>query len=74
MNMKLKLDLPVTVNDMSDGELAKVILSIKKLVDDLNFILENLEEENLGKKLRDKIQGFEDEIKRLKGGEIDETS
>lgn len=72
--MKLKLDLPVTVNDMSDGELAKVIISMKKLVDDLNFILENLTEENLGKKLRDKIQGFEDEIKRLKGGETDETS
>lgn len=72
--MKLKLDLPVTVNDMSDGELAKVIISMKKLVDDLNFILENLTEENLGKKLRDKIQGFEDEIKRLKGGEFDETS
>ena len=72
--MNLKLDLPVTVNDMSDGELAKVIISMKKLVDDLNFILENLTEENLGKKLRDKIQGFEDEIKRLKGGETDETS
>lgn len=72
--MKLKLDLPVMVNDMSDGELAKVIISMKKLVDDLNFILENLTEENLGKKLRDKIQGFEDEIKRLKGGETDETS
>lgn len=72
--MKLKLDLPVTVNDMSDGEIAKLVLTIKKLVDDLNYILENLSEENFGKKLREKIQKIETDIKQLKDGEYNETS
>ena len=74
MNMKLKLDLPLTVNDMSDGEMAKLVMSVKKLVDDLNFVLENLTEENLGKKLRSRIEKLESEIKQLKGGGADETS
>ena len=72
--MKLKLDLPLTVNDMSDGEMAKLVMSVKKLVDDLNFVLENLTEENLGKKLRSRIEKLESEIKQLKGGGADETS
>ena len=74
MNMKLKLDLPLTVNDMSDGEMAKLVMSVKKLVDDLNFVLENLTEENLGKKFRSRIEKLESEIKQLKGGGADETS
>lgn len=53
--MKLTFDLPIEFNDMSKGEIAQFSIKIKKLVDDLNYILSNLTEANLGTALKDKI-------------------
>ena len=54
--MKLTFDLPPEYNDMSEGEIAQLSMKIKKLVDDLNFVLSNLSEENMTKALRERLQ------------------
>ena len=54
--MKLTFDLPPEYNDMSKGEIAQLSMKIKKLVDDLNFVLSNLSEENMTKALRERLQ------------------
>lgn len=54
--MKLTFDLPKEYNDMSRGEIAQLSMKIKKLVDDLNFVLSNLSEENMTKALRERLQ------------------
>lgn len=53
--MKLTFDLPKEYNDMTKSEIGQLYVKTKKLVDDLNFILSNLTEENLGKALKEKI-------------------
>ena len=76
--MKLTFDLPKEYNDMSKGEIAQLSMKVKKLVDDLNYILSNLSEENLSKALKEKINTASeqasaclDAIEEMKGGEGD---
>lgn len=76
--MRLIFDLPKEYNDMSKGEIAQLSMKVKKLVDDLNYILSNLSEENLSKALKEKINTASeqasaclDAIEEMKGGESD---
>jgi ElaB/YqjD/DUF883 family membrane-anchored ribosome-binding protein len=62
--MKLTFDLPKEYNDMSRGEIAQLSMKIKKLVDDLNFVLSNLSEENMTKALREKLQQTSSDAKK----------
>lgn len=74
MSTKLKLDLPVDVNDMTNSDTGRIIIAVKKLVDDLNFALSNIDMSNLGKELKIKLNNIETEISKLKGGGNDEAS
>ena len=75
MSTKLKLDLPVNVNDMTDSATGQIIIAVKKLVDDLNFVLSNINTSNLGKELKNKLDTIENDISALKeGGDGNETS
>ena len=74
MSMNLKLDLPITVDDMTDSETGKILIAIKKLVDDLNFVLSNIGESNLNQTLKAKLDAMQNEINALKGAKSDETS
>lgn len=62
--MKLTFDLPKEYNDMSRGEIAQLSMKIKKLVDDLNFVLSNLSEENMTKALRERLQQTSSDAKK----------
>lgn len=53
--MNLKFDLPPEYNDMSQSEVARLAVQIKTLVDDLNYILSNIDESNLASSLKEKI-------------------
>lgn len=68
MSMKLKLDLPVDVNDMTNSDTGRIIIAVKKLVDDLNFVLSNINTSNLGKELKNKLDTIENDISALKKG------
>ena len=75
MSTKLKLDLPVDVNDMTNSDTGRIIIAVKKLVDDLNFALSNIDMSNLGKELKNKLDTIENDISALKeGGDGNETS
>lgn len=74
MSTKLKLDLPVDFNDMTNSDTGRIIIAVKKLVDDLNFALSNIDMSNLGKELKIKLNNIETEISKLKGGGNDEAS
>ena len=75
MSTKLKLDLPVDVNDMTNTDTGRIIIAVKNLVDDLNFALSNIDMSNLGKELKNKLDTIENDISALKeGGDGNETS
>lgn len=59
---------------MTDSETGKIIIAVKKLVDDLNFVLSNIGEGNLNKTLKAKLDSMQNEINALKGAKSDETS
>ena len=42
MNINLSIDIPKEYNDMSQGELAQLSVNIKKLVDELNYVLNHI--------------------------------
>lgn len=42
MNINLTIDIPKEYNDMSESEIAKLSVNIKKLVDELNYILNQM--------------------------------
>ena len=62
--MKLTFDLPKEYNDMSKGEIAQLSMKVKKLVDDLNFVLSNLSEENMTQALREKLKQTSSEAEK----------
>lgn len=59
---------------MTDSETGKILIAIKKLVDDLNFVLSNIGESNLNQTLKAKLDAMQNEINALKGAKSDETS
>lgn len=79
--MKLTFDLPKEYNDMSRSEIARLAVQVKKLVDDLNYILNNISEDNLSIALRDKINTASDNateclesISKMEEGEVNVSS
>ncbi len=54
--MKLTFDLPVRYNDVSDSDIGQLYVQVKKLVDDLNYILSNISEDNLSVALKNKLK------------------
>jgi hypothetical protein len=59
---------------MTNSDTGRIIIAVKKLVDDLNFALSNIDMSNLGKELKIKLNNIETEISKLKGGGNDEAS
>jgi hypothetical protein len=60
---------------MTDSATGQIIIAVKKLVDDLNFMLSNINTSNLGKELKNKLDTIENDISALKkGGGSDEAS
>ena len=79
--MNLTFDLPIQYNDLSQSEIGQLSIKIKKLVDDLNYILNNISEENISSALKDKLNSTADnaekalsEIKEMKEGETNVSS
>ena len=63
MNTNLSIDIPKEYNDMSDEEIARLSVAIKKLLDDLNYHLTQLDENNLSKKFAERIDKIEEMAK-----------
>ena len=55
MNINLNIDIPKEYNDMSQGELAQLSVNIKKLVADINYAFSQLDEENLSKRFKQRL-------------------
>lgn len=59
MRISLSVDIPKEYNDMSKGEVARLSIEIKKLVDDLNFYLNKIDDENFSDEYNEKTAGVE---------------
>lgn len=65
MYINLKLDIPKEYNDISNGEIAKLSMELKKIVDDLNFYLNRLDGENFTDKYNAEIESLAKRIAAL---------
>lgn len=65
MHINLKLDIPKEYNDISKLEIAKLSMELKKIVDDLNFYLNCIDEENFTDKYNAKIEELIERISTL---------
>ena len=75
MHITLKIDVPINANDLSGGT-SKIYVELKKIVDYLNYHLNNLNRDNLSvdfnaeiNSICEKIEVLTSEIELLKGGE-----
>jgi len=59
MRISLSVDIPKEYNDMSKGEVARLSIEIKKLVDDLNFYLNKIDDDNFSDEYNKKTAGIE---------------
>ena len=62
MNINLSIDIPKEYNDMSQGELAQLSVNIKKLVDELNYALKQLDESNMSDEFLSKIKSSRENL------------
>ena len=58
MSMKLDLNIPIDCNDMSDTGLSAVYMEIKKLAEQLEFLLSNINEKNMTDDYNEKIKSL----------------
>ena len=75
MHITLQIDVPINANDLSGGT-SKIYVELKKIVDYLNYHLNNLNRDNLSadfnaeiNSIYKKIEVLTSEIEFLKGGE-----
>lgn len=58
MSMKPELNIPIDCNDMSDTGLSNVYMELKKLADQLEFFLSNINENNMTNDYNEKIKSL----------------
>ena len=56
--MKPELNIPIDCNDMSDTGLSNVYMELKKLADQLEFFLSNINENNMTNDYNEKIKSL----------------
>lgn len=56
MRISLTLDIPKELNDMSRGETAKLAMELKKIIDELNFHLNRIDDENFSDEFRQRFE------------------
>ncbi len=64
--MKLTFDIPKEYNDMTDSDIGKLYMEIKKLVVALEFALDNIGYANLSRELTIKLDNTSSEIDLIK--------
>ena len=66
MRIRLSVDIPKEYNDMSEGKVAKLAIELKKLVNDLNFYLNEFDSENFSDEYNRKMSEIEDTLSDVK--------
>jgi hypothetical protein len=66
MRIRLSVDIPKEYNDMSEGKVAKLAIELKKLVNDLNFYLNEFDSENFSDEYNRKMAEIENALSDLK--------
>lgn len=66
MRIRLSVDIPKEYNDMSEGKVAKLAIELKKLVNDLNFYLNEFDSENFSDEYNRKMAKIENALSDVK--------
>lgn len=66
MRIRLSVDIPKEYNDMSEGKVAKLAIELKKLVNDLNFYLNEFDSENFSDEYNRKMAEIENALSDVK--------